>query len=420
MLSEKKLWQPYLLFWSLLYFFLNTAGLPEGLLYTGLLTPVLLYWLYREKALKPVIYFMFFTLLFVPFHLRGGVDARAYLRSWLLLISTAVFTHSLYHYLKAKPDLRGLFRGVLLINFLLAVTALLLVSIPWVRDNLWYLKELSPGAGTIPRLKMLTYEASYYALLFVPITLYFYLRILLAAAGHPFTLWLMALFPLALSLSFGVIAAVALTLVFIACFDQGRFIGTRQLLTFIALPALAGLAGWGILSLYNPHNPMIGRIGNIFQGKDTSFRGRTYEAFVLASRIAHQKSILFGCGPGQTKIVGISVFKNYYGYLPPVVRIPNTLADVLAAYGITGCAIRLLVPVYLFFRWRVHRNYYQLALFVFMFIYQFTGSFMTNIVEYATWVLAFTPVFGEFDRDYLKGLRAAPAPHRMSTAYEIS
>jgi hypothetical protein len=46
----------------------------------------------------------------------------------------------------------------------------------------------------------------------------------------------------------------------------------------------------------------------------------------------------------------------------------------------------------------VWRNYYRLLLFTFIFIYQFTGSFITNVAEYVIWIMAFTPVFREFDK----------------------
>lgn len=36
-------------------------------------------------------------------------------------------------------------------------------------------------------------------------------------------------------------------------------------------------------------------------------------------------------------------------------------------------------------------------LFIFMFIYQFVGSFATNLAEYVIWILAFTNVFRQFD-----------------------
>jgi hypothetical protein len=50
----------------------------------------------------------------------------------------------------------------------------------------------------------------------------------------------------------------------------------------------------------------------------------------------------------------------------------------------------------------VYNNYYRFALFVFVFIFQFTGSFITNIAELAIWILAFTNTFEEFDRKKLK------------------
>ncbi|MBC7536218.1 MAG: hypothetical protein H7258_11050, partial [Ferruginibacter sp.] len=54
---------------------------------------------------------------------------------------------------------------------------------------------------------------------------------------------------------------------------------------------------------------------------------------------------------------------------------------------------------FLFFYTKVWTNYFRLLLFIFIFIYQFTGSFVTNIAEYVIWILAFTNVFVEFDVD---------------------
>jgi hypothetical protein len=36
-------------------------------------------------------------------------------------------------------------------------------------------------------------------------------------------------------------------------------------------------------------------------------------------------------------------------------------------------------------------------LFIFIFVYQFTGSFITNLAEYVIWILAFTNAFPQFD-----------------------
>ncbi len=73
------------------------------------------------------------------------------------------------------------------------------------------------------------------------------------------------------------------------------------------------------------------------------------------------------------------------------------MAETLAIFGILGAIGRLALELYLFFRTKVYANYYQLALFLFVFIYQFTRSFITNIVEYVIWILAFSNVFKQFD-----------------------
>jgi len=59
--------------------------------------------------------------------------------------------------------------------------------------------------------------------------------------------------------------------------------------------------------------------------------------------------------------------------------------------------LRLIIEIALFFHTKVWRNYYRLLLFFFVFIYQFTGSFITNVAEYVIWILAFTNIFHQFD-----------------------
>lgn len=389
---------PGYLLLAVLYFFFNSLFLPQGLLYTAILTPFFLWWLYKQRSLNRIWYFFLFTILFIPIHIYLGIEMWYYLRSYIMLFTSVVFAICLYVFLKKQHNMDLLFRQILVLNFLFMLVALLLLPIPQLKGIFWYLKEFSPGAGTIPRLKMLTYEASYYSLMLVPVAIYFYLRLLLLKNKRPWFIFMMVTLPLLLSLSLGVIGGILLTFLCLFCYNIRIFLYKRSVIRFILLGiAVIILCSLGLF-IFDPGNPLFDRISNIFSGEDTSFRGRTYESFILAWKIAKQKSVFFGCGPGQAKIVGISVFQNYYGYLPPVVRIPNTLSDTLATYGLIGLFIRLTFTVYLFFKTKVTRNYYQLALFIFMFIYQFTGSFMTNIVEYVIWILAFTPVFKEFDR----------------------
>ena len=142
------------------------------------------------------------------------------------------------------------------------------------------------------------------------------------------------------------------------------------------------------------------RLANVFGGRDTSFKGRTYDAFYLGRKVAEMKSIFFGSGLGQTKVLGLELWKKYYGnnFTINEVAIPNAMGETLAIFGLAGITLRLFLQVFFFFQTKVFSNYYRLVLFIFVFIYQFTGSFIYNIAEYVIWILAFTNVFEEFNK----------------------
>ena len=132
-----------------------------------------------------------------------------------------------------------------------------------------------------------------------------------------------------------------------------------------------------------------------------TIESRTTNAFYLASKILQKKNPCWGIGEGQLKLIGAEIIKNFYGYDADIditmIAIPNATAETLVTFGWIGLCIRLLLEIGLFFRTRVWKNYYRLALFLFIFFYQFTGSFLTNNGEYVIWILAFTNVFAQFD-----------------------
>jgi len=208
--------------------------------------------------------------------------------------------------------------------------------------------------------------------------------------------------PVLLSLSFGVISALFLTVVFVYLSDLRLLVENRKTIRIVAVAGLAGLLGVIILYKLSPNNVLFVRLGNIFEGKDTSFRGRTTDSFFIAWRVASKKSILFGVGPGQIKLLAVDILRQFYRsntFTQANTSIPNSLAETLAIYGIIGMVARLGAEIYFFFRTKVYTNYYRLGLFLFIFIYQFTGSFITNIAEYVIWILAFTQgLFPEFDK----------------------
>lgn len=263
----------------------------------------------------------------------------------------------------------------------------------------WYVMSISEGIAPMPRLKLFTPEASHYSLIFSPIFIYFSLRWLLYRMKKPLLTLLMICIPLILSFSLGVLAALFISLLLLFVLRYRSWF--RQV--FPPIKLLLVLIGFAFLLLFIyyvfPDNPLYSRLENLLKGTDTSGRGRTYEAFILADKIAALKSRLWGIGPGQLKLIGRETIVQYYYYtnIPEVVRIPNVSAETIACYGYIGFALRLLVEWILFFKTKVWDNPFRLWLFLFLFIYQLTGSYLTNAYEYILWILAFTPIFKDMD-----------------------
>jgi hypothetical protein len=196
----------------------------------------------------------------------------------------------------------------------------------------------------------------------------------------------------------GVITALIITGIIIILVHFDRVFSSPAKKRAIYALVLLSVAALAIAYYKFPDNPLFARISNIINGDDTSARGRTYEAFILAHKIAAQKSLLWGIGPGQLKLIGREIIINYYSYnnMLGAVRIPNASAETIAYFGYIGLSIRILLEVVLFFYTRLYQNPYRLWLFLFVFIYQFTGSYITNAGEYLVWLLAFAPVFPDF------------------------
>jgi hypothetical protein len=206
--------------------------------------------------------------------------------------------------------------------------------------------------------------------------------------------------PLLLSFSFGVLSGLLISGIILVFIYFRRIFSSKKrrrlLYSFIALILVTFLVAY----FFFPDNLVFARVRNIFTGADTSARGRTYESFILANRVAETKSYLWGIGPGQLNLVGREIFVKFYSYsrIPQTIRIPNACAETIACFGYIGLSIRLGLQLLLFFLTKTYRNPYRLWLFLFVFIYQFTGSYITNVAEYIIWILAFSNIFPEFSK----------------------
>jgi hypothetical protein len=236
-------------------------------------------------------------------------------------------------------------------------------------------------------------------MLFVPVFLFYLLQYFFYQNVVNSKLLLLMIFvPLALSFSIGVIGCLLFSglITFFVYFQ--RLAPKRRIVNSLITITAVCCVVFFILFFFYRDNPLFLRLENIFTGGDTSGKGRTENAFILATDILNEKNKYWGIGPGQLKFVGGDIIRSYYLYTDNnPVAIPNAAAETLLLFGWIGFSLRLLLLVFLFFYKKVWANYFRLLLFLFMFIYQFTGSYITNPAEYVIWVLAFTNVFPDFN-----------------------
>jgi len=385
--------------YMVIYFFFNSFLLPEGLLYTTLLCPVLLYILYKCRSVSPSPAWLLLLLIPIPFHWIHGVDTRTYLISTVLVFTAVIFLMTMLvlykKYCSAIPDL---FRTILIMNAILTGMALIIFPIVQIRGWMWYTVPVSAGIESWSRLKLFTYESSYYALIMIPVFMYFLFRVIFGQIRHPLLITIGCILPLVLSLSFGVIGAVLLAF-FITLVIYWKYLPVLfHRVFFLGGTIAVALLIVNILTWSG--NPVLVRLENIMQGKDTSAMGRLVYSFMFAKEMAMQHGWLFGVGPGQIKILAHDLIVNHYQYhgsVAELVRIPNAVAELFATYGIYGILLKLFLEIYFFIKRRIFVNVFAFSLFIFMFVYQFTGSFIVNAAELGAWALIFGTRFTEFE-----------------------
>lgn len=385
---------------AFIYFFINSLGLPFGLTYTAILSPLIYWWVLTGTRKNDfLIPFIVCLIPFIIMHILHGVDAKSYVVSILNFIAVYIFCQGFYTFLKSCREPEHIFRIILIINFILCLIAIPIYFTPY-RDLLWMENSFTEGINSFYRLKLFTYEASYYATLFVPLFFFYLLQVILSQ--HKINSWLLLviiILPFLLSFSIGVLGCMIVAMLLTYVFHFKRLSRKKRLLTLLALTVFVSCISIFVMAIFFPGNSIFIRIENIISGHDTSGKGRTTDAFILARMMIEKKSLAWGIGPGQIKILGADIVRSYYLYDPTItsIAIPNATAETLAIFGYVGLCIRFFIEVSLFFYTAVWKNYYRLLLFTFIFLYQFTGSFITNLAEYVIWILAFTNAFPQFN-----------------------
>jgi hypothetical protein len=394
---------------AFIYFFINSVGLPFGLMWTALLAPFFYVWIALRRKQEILWPFFFILLPFIFVHtLVTGVDLKIYLVSLLNITMIYIFCQAFYTFLKVCNDTEVIFRKILVVNFIFCLIGMIFYFTPW--DYIFWISQyLTSGVSDYRRFKLFTYEASIYATLFIPVLFFYLLQYFLRQNKIGNTrLFLMLLLPLVLSFSIGVIGAALLSLLITVLLNH-RLLVKRRMVNAIINAGAFSVSALFILILFFRNNTLFIRLTNIFTGNDTSTKGRTEDSYILAGKMLEEKSEWWGIGFGQVKLLGHDIVKEYYRYVHEfTATIPCAMAETFALLGWWGVILRLTIEISLFFYTKVWTNYYSLMLFLFIFIYQFAGSFFTNPAEFVIWILAFTKVFTQFDVKSNK--RSMPSP----------
>lgn len=382
-----------------IYFFVNSVGLPYGLLYTTLFTPFFYLWLLLNGKEYVLAKFLVVGLPIAAIHIYYGVELKYYGISTLLLLSNYIYIYTLKTYLEKSNKLDILFNKITIFNFILTLIALVFINSEYVY-SFWTSSTISNNLNNFKRLTLFTYEPSYYSTLLAPVILFYIASLIHKPQKKHIYYLLLLLFSLALSFALGIILCLFFAVAILLLIRFKKYYLKRNFIRMMAV-VVALFSGLLIGALiFYPDNAFFVRIDNYIDGKDTSGNGRTTEAFMLAYKIAEEKSLAFGVGPGQIKIVGDPIIRAHYGYTDEhyeVVTIPNVAAETIAIFGLVGFAVRILLQFYLFYRTKTYNSNFRLMLFIYIFIYQFTGSYITNIAEYTIWVLAFVPSLDHFE-----------------------
>lgn len=339
-------------------------------------------------------------LPFVIIQCLAGVKFGNYLLSFVNVAATYVFAQAVYTFSLTCQDKEKLFRRILNLNFAFCLIAIPFYFTKWYAI-FWISQAFTQGVTNFLRFRLFTYEASYYAVLLSPIALFYFWQLMLRQNTiKSWKLIVLLVFPYIISLSIGVIFGLLLAIGGTYLIYWRTLSRRRRVILLLATSCILSVTGTLCLILFFPHNALVVRMSNIFGGHDISSQGRTTDAFRLSERILELRNPWVGIGPGQLKTLGGEIIRSYYNYDPrnnDNIAIPNAMAETLLIFGWIGLLIRVIAQAALFFYAKPWKNYFQLSMFLFIFIYQFTGSYITNVAEYVIWVFAFTNNFPQFD-----------------------
>ena len=379
---------------SIVYFFFNSTFLPHGLLWTTVLSPLLYLWLLSvgQKWVLLKYFSIFGPLLIFQILLSSVADPISLARSFVLciLIYLTVYAFSVFCFRSKEHAVQQIFNILILLNFVFCSFAVVTHQVG-LFDSLWS-EELRP------RLRLLVYEPSYYGTLMVPLVAFTLFRVYLRSSFQRICVFLLSIVPFVVCMSVGTTVGLICALGFVVLLNLKHFLFRKSTLFLFVLLLLVI-----VLSLQFD-NIITFRLLGFLRGEDSSGSVRTTQSYLVAYQIAEKTSFLFGSGFGQSKVHAAEFFDEWWKGLD-FSELGNVVAGTFAEHGLYGLILRFSLELYLYFKMKVGSDYYRSTLFWFAFLYQFTGSYLTNVAEYVIWTLAFVPVFSQFTTENMDRLR---------------
>jgi len=240
-----------------IYFFLNSLGLPFGLTYTSLLAPLFYIWIIFVRKKEILLPFLAVLLPFVIVHIEFvGVDIKSYSASFLNFVLVYISCQAVYTFLLRCKDLEGILRQILVLNFIFCIIAIPFYFTAYYQP-LWIEQDIGGNVGRLRRLRLLTYEPSYYAFLFTPL-FYFFLLQYCFRLNKIKIRWLipMLFVPYILSFSLGVIAAAIFAGIITWIVYFNRLTRKKRILNALVYTSAGFVSVMVILVLFFRHNPL--------------------------------------------------------------------------------------------------------------------------------------------------------------------
>lgn len=379
---------------AIIYFFFNSFGLPLGLTYLMILSP-LFFLKTVQRYIKFYLLFIVFVLFYLGVHSILGIDNLfEYFKSLTLHFIVAVLGVSFYDQLKRKPfQVAYAIEVLALLNIIAVFFAFIVMKIPGIGTKIW---RVSAFEGS-RQLRMLVYEPSFYALLLIPIFFYFYNLLLQRKSWTNIIVFSMIIISFLLSRSLGVIAAIVIS---IGIYYWDFSVLKKKKNLYVAF-AFFGIGSFVVIILFAffPEYVLVKRTLSFLRGEDISGVARVLDPWTLGYQILQQKNEFFGIGWGHIKILGHEIISKQYNYgksLNIRVTIPNATAEIFILLGYLGLFVKMFIEICLYRIMKVKYSRFRSLIFWFIFVYQFTGSFSSNLAEYILWIIAFTRI-SDFD-----------------------